>query len=458
MSSAPLESTAVNRARRKIALRLLPIVFTMYIVNYLDRANISFAHTPMIKELDFSEGVYGFGAGIFFVGYLVFEIPGALIVEHFGARRWMARILISWGFCSAAVGLVGTSPMVDAFLTRPNQFYLARFLLGLAEAGFYPGIIVYLTHWFSLHDRARAMSGLILGIPIALGLGAPISAAILQVQWFGYSGWRWLFILEGLPAVALGLFTWFYLTDRPKHAHWLEPGERDWIDNTLESERLAKQDTAHITIWQSFGQRNVILLALALFSANLNSYTFIFWLPSVIGRASGLSVTRSTLYSGLPYALAILATILVSYLSDRSGRRRFYAIVPMVVTGLALMASAVPGQPFWLAMVWLCLAGAGIYAGSPSFWVLSTVTLQSSAAAASIGMINAIANFSGFVAPSIVGALKTHGFSHAQIVPFVACGPLVASVLVALLRVPRPTELQPEEIKELGPASNLEVE
>ena len=262
----------------------------------------------------------------------------------------MARILISWGFCSAAVGLVGTSATIDAVLTRAHQFYLARFLLGLAEAGFYPGIIVYLTHWFSLPDRARAMSGLILGIPIALGLGAAISAAILQVHWFGYSGWRWLFILEGLPAVVLGLFTLFYLTDRPKHARWLDPDERDWIVDTLENERLAKQDTAHVTIWQSFRQRNVILLALALFSANLNSYTFVFWLPSVIEKhASGHSVTAATLYSGLPYALAILATIVVSYFSDRSGRRRFYAIVPMVVTGLALMASAHTAQPFWLA-------------------------------------------------------------------------------------------------------------
>ncbi len=154
MTSADLGSPVATSARRKIALRLLPIVFTMYIVNYLDRANISFAHTPMIQELNFTEQIYGFGAGIFFIGYLVFEIPGALIVEHFGARRWMARILISWGICSAAVGLVGTSPAIDAFLTRPHQFYLARFMLGLAEAGFYPGIIVYLTHWFSLPDRA----------------------------------------------------------------------------------------------------------------------------------------------------------------------------------------------------------------------------------------------------------------------------------------------------------------
>jgi len=328
------------------------MVFAMYIVSYLDRANVAFAKLPMSDELGFSEAVYGQGAGIFFIGYLAFEIPGALIVERFGARRWMARILITWGLCTAAVGLVRT----------PTQFYWARFLLGLAEAGFFPGIIVYLTHWFAPGDRARAMSGLILGIPIALGLGAPLSAAILQIHWFGVSGWRWLFILEGLPAVVLGVFAFFYLTDRPDNARWLEPDQREWIKNALDAERLSKKATAHVTVFQAFRQPNVILLSLALFSANLNSYTFVFWLPTVIKKASGLSVTAATLFSGLPYAAGLVAMVIVSHLSDRSGRRKFYTIVPMVMTAAFLTLSSLPGQPFWLVMLWLCLAGAGIYA------------------------------------------------------------------------------------------------
>jgi len=433
ISVATIASTTANAARRRIAARILPLVFAMYIVNYLDRANVSFAKLPMIAELGFSEEIYGFGAGIFFIGYLAFEIPGALIVERFGARRWMARILITWGLCTAAVGMVRT----------PMQFYGARFLLGLAEAGFFPGIIVYLTHWFAPTDRARAMSGLILAIPFALGLGAPISAAILQIHWFGVSGWRWLFILEGLPAVALGIFTLFYLTDRPKHAHWLETNERDWILNALETERLGKQASEHITVFQAFRQRNVILLALSLFSANLNSYTFVFWLPTVIKQASGLSDTAATLFSGLPYVAGLIAMLVASYLSDRSGRRKFYAIVPLIVTAVFLMLSALPGQPFWLVMLWLCLAGAGIYAGAPSFWVLPTMTLQAAAAAASIGMINAIANISGFIAPSIVGKLLDRGFSHSQIVPYLACCPLVAALLIAALRVPTPSRREP---------------
>jgi MFS transporter, ACS family, tartrate transporter len=427
MNSSELASSTADTARLRIAVRVLPLVFAMYIANYLDRANVAFAKLPMIAELHFSEKVYGQGAGIFFIGYLAFEIPGALIVERFGARLWMARILITWGLCTAAVGAVQT----------PLQFYCARFLLGVAEAGFFPGIIVYLTHWFTLTDRARAMSGLILAIPIALGLGAPLSAAILQIHWLGISGWRWLFILEGLPAVVLGVFTLFYMTNRPRDAHWLEPDQRDWITNALETERLAKASAAHITIFQSFRQHNVILLALALFFANLNSYTFVFWLPTVIKNASGLSVTASTLLSGLPYAAGLVGMLIVSYLSDRSGRRRFYTIMPLIMTALFLMLSSLPGQPFWLVMVWLCLAGAGIYAGAPSFWVLPTLTLQAAAAAASIGMINSLANLSGFVAPSIVGDLLDRGFSNAQIVPFLSCCPLIAAGLIAALRIPK---------------------
>ena len=426
MERSDLESSTANSARVRIAARILPLVFTMYIVNYLDRANVSFAKLPMSEELGFSERVYGQGAGIFFIGYLAFEIPGALIVERFGARRWMARILITWGLCTAAVGMVRT----------PTQFYGARFLLGLAEAGFFPGIIVYLTHWFAPRDRARAMSGLILAIPIALGLGAPISAAILGINWFGMSGWRWLFILEGLPAVALGIFTFFFMTDRPSQATWLKPEERDWINNELEAERLGKQATERVTIWQAFRQPNVILLSLALFAGNLNSYTFVFWLPTVIKNASGLSIRAATLYSGLPYAAGLIAMLIASYLSDRSGRRKFYTIVPMILTAVLLTVSSLPGQPFWLVMVWLCLAGAAINAGAPSFWVLPTMTLQAAAAAASIGMINSIANLSGYVAPSIVGELLDRGFTHAQIVPFVACCPLVAAGLIAALRIP----------------------
>ncbi len=434
MELPDFSSPLAKATRARIAARILPLVFVMYAVAYLDRANVSFGKLAMIEELGFSEEVYGWGAGIFFIGYLAFEIPGALIVERFGARKWMARILISWGLCTAGVGLVRT----------PNEFYTARFLLGLAEAGFFPGIIVYLNHWFAPGDRARAMSGLILAIPITMGIGAPISAAILGIHWFGVSGWRWLFILEGLPAVALGIFTLFYLTDRPKQASWLTDEQRDWIEKTLEAERLTKRASEHVTIWQALRHRNVILLGLAMFAGNVNSYTFVFWLPTVIKEASGYSIRASTLFAALPYASGVIATVIVSYFSDRSSRRRLYTITPMVLTTVLLGASAVPGQSFGAVMVWLCLAGAAMYAGSPSFWVLPTMTLQSDAAAASIGLINSLANLSGFIAPAIVGALLSRGFTNAQIVPVVACGPIVGAILVAALKMPARTTPPPE--------------
>src|SRR6058998_2672636 len=209
--------------RRKVAWRVLPLVFLLYIVAYLDRANVGFAKLRMAGDLKFSEEVFGLGIGIFFIGYLILEIPGALLVERWSARKWFARILISWGFISALTALVRT----------PAQFYLARFFLGVAEAGFFPGIIVYFTHWFTSGDRARALSGLIMAVPLSLAIGAPASALLLDVNWLGLSGWKWLFILEGLPAVLLGVVTLVVMTDRPGDAKWLTPAERDYLENAL---------------------------------------------------------------------------------------------------------------------------------------------------------------------------------------------------------------------------------
>src|SRR4051794_21102991 len=220
-ASASAVATPVNpeSLRRKVAWRVLPLVFLLYIVAYLDRANVGFAKLAMADDLKFSEQVFGLGFGIFFIGYLILEIPGALLVERWSARKWFARILISWGICSA----------LTAFVRTPMQFYVARFMLGVAEAGFFPGIIVYFTHWFTSRDRARALSGLVMAVPFSLALGAPISGLLLKVNWHGIACWKWLFVLEGLPAVALGIATLFLLTDRPRDAEWLGSAERDWL-------------------------------------------------------------------------------------------------------------------------------------------------------------------------------------------------------------------------------------
>src|SRR5947209_7191789 len=227
--------------RRKVARRLLPFLFLAYVVAYLDRANVGFANAPMSADLHFSDRVFGFGAGVFFLGYVLLEIPGALIVERWSARIWISRILVTWGLCTVLM----------AFIRTPGQFYTVRFLLGCAEAGFYPGVIVYLTHWFTEQDRARAAAGFVMAAPVSLAIGAPLSALILQLHWPALASWRWLFIVQGIPAVVLGLVAWRYLTDWPQAAGWLTAAERDWLTGRLTSEARSKISGAGIPWWRS---------------------------------------------------------------------------------------------------------------------------------------------------------------------------------------------------------------
>src|SRR5882724_4941650 len=260
---SPAATTQLGEAtRRKVARRLLPFLFVLYIIAYLDRANVGFAKLAMTADLSFSEQVFGLGSGIFFLGYFILEIPGALIVERWSARKWMSRILITWGFCTVWVGFVRT----------PTEFYWARFLLGAAEAGFFPGLIIYLSHWFVERDRARAMAGFIVAVPFSLALGAPISALILRLNWFGLAGWRWVFILEGAPAIIGGIVTIFYLTDWPHQAKWLPADECDWITRELDRE---KQAVHSYRIWEALRHRELILLVMAYFLAVTSAYGFV---------------------------------------------------------------------------------------------------------------------------------------------------------------------------------------
>jgi MFS transporter, ACS family, tartrate transporter len=420
ISSSSSDALLGNRTQRKIARRLLPFLCLLYLVAYLDRANVAFAKLSISADLRFSEAVYGFGAGIFFIGYLLLEIPGALIVERWSARRWFARILVSWGLCTVLVGFVKTA----------NQFYLARFLLGVAEAGFYPGIIVYLTHWFPRKARSRSLAGFIVAIPVSLVVGAPISALILQHDWLGIAGWRWVFILEGLPAIVLGIIALFYLTDRPKDAAWLEPEERAWITQELETEKAEKRGTGQITIWKALRNRNVLICALSIFFANIGSYVFVFWLPSTIHRVSTFSAVLSTLYSAVPFAVAIGFVLLSGRSSDRSGRVKLHASTWMALAGLFLMLSAIPGQPFPLVMTWLCLTAGAVYAWPPPFWALPTLILSESAAAVSIGFINMSGVLGAFVGPALVGYLLSAGYSNGSTTVFLSTCFIAGAALI----------------------------
>ncbi len=389
----PATPEVAARARRKIARRVLPSVFILYVIAYLDRANVAFVNMPMSAALGFSEAVFGFGAGVFFAGYFLLEIPGALIVERWSARRWIARILVTWGLCTILVGFVRT----------PVQFYTTRFLLGAAEAGFFPGIIVYLTHWFSEKDRARAMAGFLIAGPVALAIGAPLSALILRITWLGYPGWRWVFILEGLPAILAGIVTLFYLTDHPCQAKWLLPEEREGIEGELARERAAKAVVRGIAWWKALRRRDVLILAAAYFCANAAGYGFIFWLPNTLKRLLGLPPVLSTLLSALPFAAAVASLLLVARASDRTGKRKAYACITLVMAAVFLVVAAIPGQPAFLTILWLCLTGAAVYTWQTPFWVLPTMILSDSAAAASIGLINSVGNLGGLLGPSVVG-------------------------------------------------------
>ncbi len=425
MSGALAPPIDPARIRRKIAWRILPFVFLLYMIAYLDRANVAFVKLSMTADLNFSEAVFGFGAGIFFIGYLALEIPGALLVERKSARKWFARVLVSWGFCT----------MLGAFVRTPFQFYATRFLLGVAEAGFFPGLIVYFTHWFTGRERARALSVMIMAIPVGLTLAGPLSGLLLRLDWLGMAGWRWVFILEGLPAIALGIATIYYLTDRPADAKWLEPRERAWISDALEKESELKNSVGSLTVGQALRHRNVWFLALALSAANAGSQGFNFWLPTTIGNASHLTPSGASLWTTVPYALSIVVMYLSGRSSDHKRERRKHSGGGLACTAVFLGLSVIPGQSFAMVMFWLCLtACANSFWPSP-FWVLPTVSLTASAAAAAVGLINSIGNLGGFIGPAIFGGLRTTGLSHNASLMFLASCYLLAAVLVMAVRV-----------------------
>jgi MFS transporter, ACS family, tartrate transporter len=416
----------IEALRRKVAWRILPLVIVLYFSAYLDRANVGFAKLRMASDLHFSDEVFGLGIGIFFIGYLILEIPGALLVEHWSARKWFARILITWGFISAAT----------AFVQTPLQFYTARFLLGVAEAGFFPGILVYFTHWFPSAERARAMSGLVMAIPISLALGAPLSALLLDVTWLDMKGWQWLFIVEGLPAIVLGFITLAVMTDRPAQAKWLTADERDYLVGVLEDEAKAKESTQKIGVWQAFRMRNVQLLALGIFATNTGGYALAFWIPSTIKNLSQGSDRTSLFFSGLFYLCGLAGVLYAGFSSDRHGDRKWHCIAGQALTGFFLAGSAIPGQSFGMSMTWLFLTGLTAHSWPPPFWALPTLSLTASAAAASLGLINMCANLAGYLGNHVFGLLKHRGATDSTCLFFLAGCYLLGAFIVSFVRVP----------------------
>jgi len=420
---AALERNTGASARNRIAWRLLPFLFRLYVANYLDRTNIAYATLGMKGDLGLSDPVFGTASGIFFIGYFALQIPGALLVERWSAKRLLALTLITWGGLTALTGFVRT----------PLQLYGARFLLGAAEAGFFPGVIVYLTHWFIVEDRGKAIARFMSAIPIAYILGGPLAGAILKVDWLGIPGWRWLFLLEGIPAIVLGTATLFLLPDWPNEVKWLRPNEREWLATRLDQERQAKAHVEHVTIWEALRHPAVLLLTAGLFFCYTGGYAFWFWFPTMLQRLTGWTdVQRIGWVGAIPFVAGLFGMLLLGWSSDRLRERRWHFAVPQLTAALALAAwFFLPHSTFVLVTIF-SLMGFGTTAYLPSFWALPSSLLSASAAAAAVGFINCTASIGGFVGPKIIGELSQRsGSFHSGFIFMIACW-TVASLLVLL--------------------------
>jgi sugar phosphate permease len=406
----------------------MPYLFVLYVIAYLDRVNMSFATIGGMKaDLHLSDWVIGIAAGIFFVGYVVLEIPGSILVEKWTAKGWIARIMISWGILAILTGFVHTK----------NQLYIVRFLLGAAEAGFFPGIIVYISHWFRYQDRAKEVAYLMAAVSVSNIIGSPLSGLLMKINWLGLAGWRWMFILEGVPAVILGVVTLFYLTDWPHQAKWLPKDERDWLTAELESEKKTKEGKHSLGILEAFRHREVVLLTLAYFFMVTGVYGLNFWIPSMVKNMSGLSTFKVSLISALPYCFGLITILLVGWHSDKTNERRWHTALSMMAASAGLLLSVVFGNFVPVAIVMLCIAGAGNAGYLPGFWALPTSFLTGTTAAASIGLINSFGNLGGFAGPYVVGYLSTKTGSYYPGVLYLSASALIASFLILALRATR---------------------
>ena len=392
LGSAQQQETE-ERTYRKVTMRIVPFLFICYLAAYLDRVNVGFAKLQMLRELSFSETVYGFGAGIFFLGYVLFEVPRNVIMHKVGARLWIARIMITWGIISGAM----------AFVHSAWAFYTLRFLLGVAEAGFIPGILLYLTYWYPAQRRGRITAIFLTAIPMASIFGGPLSGWILNAVSGaqGLSGWQWLFVLETIPSMILGIVTLFYLDDRVASVKWLDADEKRIIAENIAREDQEKEDLSHLSA--AFKTGRVWLLGLIYFCLASGIYIISFWLPTLIKQTGVADPLQIGLLTAVPYVAAIIAMITVNSHADRARERRWHTLVPAMVTAGGLILTAWAGNNTLLAMAGLVLATAGASTAQSSFWTFPAAFLGGAAAAAGIALINSLGNIAGFASTFLVG-------------------------------------------------------
>jgi MFS transporter, ACS family, tartrate transporter len=385
-----------RRTNRRIVMRLVPFLFLLYIIAFIDRTNVAAAALQMPHDLGFSDKVMGLGSGIFFFGYMLLQIPGALIAERMSVRRWIARVMVAWGILTILMAFIHTS----------REFYVVRFFVGVAEAGFFPAVVVYLTHWFRNADRAKALAGFYAAMPLSFVVGSPLAGLLLKLSWHGVHGWRWLFVLEGIPAIAMGIVALFYLTDWPREAIWLKADEREWIAGELEREKETKKTLRPFSIWQALRDRNIILMTLCYFCATSGNYGIAFWLPTILKRLSHKSDLTVTMLAALPYVAGFLTQQVNGWHSDRTQERKWHAAVPVMLSGVALFFAITYLSNVWISLVFFTLTAGFYYAFQPTFWSVPTEYLGGSAGAACVGLINS-GNIGGFVGPFVLGFLQT---------------------------------------------------
>jgi MFS transporter, ACS family, tartrate transporter len=425
-----------KRTIAKVSRRLIPFLMLCYFIAYLDRVNVGFAALTMNRDLGISATAYGFGAGIFFFSYFLFEVPSNLALERFGARKWIARIMMSWGILSGCT----------AFVTGEYTFYLVRVLLGIAEAGFFPGIIFYLTLWFPGVYRARIVGWFMAAIPLSSVLGFPVSGMIMGMDGIGgLAGWQWLFIIEAGPAVILAVVVWFYLTDRPAAAQWLEPDERAWLDKRLANEARQKEEVHGISVLQALFNPKVLALSLVYFGAVATNYGTAFWLPQIV-REFGLSNVATGFVSAIPYIVGTIGMVLWGRRSDQKLERKWHAAFPFLIAAIGIAGSTLLDDPV-LKMAALSLGAFGVFAVLPVFWTFPTAFLSGAAAAAGIAAINSIGNLAGFFGPFVMGWLKDLTGSFATGLWAIAGCAVMGMVLVLLLKHDTRLEQAPQAMR-----------
>ena len=418
---------------RKVYLRLLPLAMLVYFFCYLDRINVSFAALTMNKDIGLSQWAYGLSSTAFYLGYCLFEVPSNVILEKVGARIWIARIMITWGMASAAT----------AFVVGPNSFLTARFLLGLAEAGLFPGIVLLFTYWFPDHHRARIISSFTLALPVSVALGAPVSTSILGLDGFlGYAGWKWIFILEAIPTVLIGVFVLFALTDNPAKAGWLTSEEKNWLVGTLAQERRAVESGGKYSIWQAMMNPKILLLSLNYLGIVTASLGLLLFIPQII-KSLGTTNMGTGYATMLAYVCGAISMVTWGWISDRMGERRWNLFWACTVSSIGLaMAGMMMGT--WWALAGMCIATAGFYGTKGPFWSMPSMMLTGTAAAAGIAWINSIGNVGGAVGPALVGWIKDFTGSYSGglygLAAFTGMSALIAAFA---LHIPRRVPVRP---------------